>query len=99
MHPIPNHRPDGPLTSRRAGRSVEHSGLAATLRNRCLATVTTCPGLTAREIERLIHVKAHKRLPELRAQGAVTSGDPRPCTVTGRRAMTWRPAEGEQAHG
>ena len=34
-------------------------------------------------------VKAHKRLPELRADGVVCSGPTRTCRVSGRQAMTW----------
>ena len=84
-----NHRTDDPLTSALAGSQIESSGVAQMQRKRCLEAVTEMPGLTAREIEDLIDIKAHKRLPELRQSGQVINGQSRHCQVTGRRAMTW----------
>ena len=84
-----NHRTDDPLTSVLAGSQIESSGVAQMQRKRCLEAVTEMPGLTAREIEDLIDIKAHKRLPELRQSGQVINGQSRHCQVTGRRAMTW----------
>lgn len=64
-------------------------GCAKRHRDLCLAVVKRQPGLTAREIEARIGIKAHKRLPELRDDGQVRNGPSRPCTVSGRMAMTW----------
>ena len=86
-----NHRTDDPLTSALAGSQIESSGVAQMQRKRCLEAVTEMPGLTAREIEDLIDIKAHKRLPELRQSGQVINGQSRHCQITGRRAMTWFP--------
>lgn len=86
-----NHRHTDPPTSILAGRDAESSGLARRQRRRCFDAVAAAPGLTAREIETRIDVKAHKRLPELRAAGLVTNGESRRCRVTGRLAMTWLP--------
>ena len=86
-----NHRTDDPLTSVLAGSQIDSSGVAQMQRNRCLEAVTALPGLTAREIEDLIDIKAHKRLPELRQSGFITNGPARHCQITGRRAMTWFP--------
>ena len=86
-----NHRTDDPPTSSLAGKQIESSGIAQMQRNRCLEAVTEIPGLTAREIEDLIDIKAHKRLPELRHCGFVVNGPARHCQITGRRAMTWLP--------
>jgi len=90
---ICNHRSGDPPTSALAGRHMRASGLAQRQRDMCLAVVKLEPGLTAREIEARIGIKAHKRLPELRADGLVRNGPTRTCTVSDRQAMTWHPAE------
>jgi len=87
----PNHRNNDPPTSAMAGRAIESSGLARMQRSRCLQAVVETPGLTAREIEDRIEVKAHKRLPELRQAGLVINGPARMCRISGRQAMTWLP--------
>jgi len=84
-----NYRNTDPATSALAGRDMEQSGTARQQRAMCLAAVTETPGLTAREIEARLGIKAHKRLPELRADGLVANGETRTCTVSGRQAMTW----------
>lgn len=84
-----NHRSCDPPTSALAGRHVRTSGLAQRQRDMCLAAVRADPGLTAHEIEARIGIKAHKRLPELRADGQVRNGPARACSVSGRMAMTW----------
>jgi len=86
---ICNHRSCDPPSSALAGRHITLSGLAQRQRDLCLAAVRADPGLTAREIEARIGIKAHKRLPELRADGQVRNGPPRPCIVSCRMAMTW----------
>ena len=85
-----NYRRGDPATSAMAGREVETSGSAAGQRSRCLEAVVEMPGLTAREIEAHIGIKAHKRLPELRQAGLVHNGPVRTCRVSGRQAMTWQ---------
>ena len=82
-----------PPTSAMAARHMKTCGCAQRHRDLCLAFVKCQPGLTAREIEARIGVKAHKRLPELRADGLVRNGPSRPCTVSGRQAMTWQPPQ------
>ena len=89
MFIICNHRSCDPPTSALAGGHVRTSGLAQRQRDLCLAAVRADPGLTAHEIEARIGIKAHKRLPELRADGQVRNGPDRPCSVSGRMAMTW----------
>ena len=88
-----NHRSCDPPTSALAGQHVNTSGMAQRHRDMCLAVVRREPGLTAREIEARIGIKAHKRLPELRADGLVRNGPFRDCTVSARHAMTWLPPE------
>lgn len=88
-----NHRKGDPPTSGLAGREIETSGLDQRQRDMCLCAVRMHRGLTAREIEARLDIKAHKRLPELRALQRVVNGPERRCTVTGRMAMTWYPVE------
>lgn len=84
-----NHRKHDPPTSALAGRHMQTTGIAQRQREMCLTAVRAEPGLTAHEIEARIGIKAHKRLPELRADNHVRNGPSRPCTVSGRTAMTW----------
>ena len=86
-----NYRTTDPPTSVRASIEMENSGSAARQRTACLDAVAATPGLTAREIEARIGIKAHKRLPELREAGLVRNGPSRLCTVSGKRALTWDP--------
>lgn len=88
---IINFRKHDPPSSKLAGRYVQASGLAQSQRDRCLAVVKRIPGLTAREIEDRLGIKAHKRLPELRFDGLVRNGQVRACTISGRQALTWKP--------
>ncbi len=85
-----------PPTSALAKWELENTGIAARYRQLCLKIVTRSPGLTAREVEDRIDIKAHKRLPELRAAGLVHNGKTRHCTISNRLAMTWHPGKGEQ---
>ena len=87
-----NYRNSDPPTSTLSGMSIEASGTARQQRTRCLEAVVDMPGLTAREIEAHIGIKAHKRLPELRESGDVRNGPSRTCMVSGRQALTWEPA-------
>jgi len=92
---IQNYRNNDPPTSALAGRDMEASGSAKQQRAMCLDVVIQTPGLTAREIEDRLGIKAHKRLPELRADGLICNGHIRTCTVSGRQAMTWYPGEND----
>ena len=91
-----NYRNNDPPTSALAGRDAEADGSARQHRAMCFDTVMQTPGLTAREIEDRLGIKAHKRLPELRADGVVRNGQTRACTVSGRQAMTWYPGENDE---
>jgi hypothetical protein len=86
-----NHRNTNPHTSALAGRESEASGSARRHRAVCFNAVMRMPGLTAREIEDQLGIKAHKRLPELRQAKLVRNGTARTCTVSGRQALTWLP--------
>lgn len=87
----PNYRAGDPATSQMAGDHIERCGSAHDQRTRCFDAVMRQPGLTAREIERQLGLKAHKRLPELRHANLVRNGSPRTCAVSGRQALTWLP--------
>ena len=86
-----NYRNNDPPTSAMAAHEAKDSGLVERHQAMCLDAVRAAPGLTAREAEALLGIKAHKRLPELRCGGMVRTGRPRRCTVSGRQAMTWHP--------
>ena len=86
-----NYRNNDPPTSALAGRQAEANGSARQHRVMCFDTVMQTPGLTAREIEDRLGIKAHKRLPELRRAGMVRNGAARICTVSGKLALTWQP--------
>jgi hypothetical protein len=86
-----NYRNNDPPTSALAGQEAEADGLVQRQRTMCLATVMQTPGLTAREIEDCLGIKAHKRLPELRRAGMLRNGPLRTCTVSSKLAMTWQP--------
>lgn len=91
-----------PASSHAAGKGLEKSGKLAAQRAMVFQSVKDYPGATSRElahyanngpIERmLVYDVFHRRLPELREAGYVQNGpDLRPCTVSGRRLLTWHP--------
>jgi len=92
-----NYRHNDPFTSVLAGRAVEVSGSGRHHRALCLHAVSRTPGLTAREIEARLGIKAHKRLPELRRLELVHNGPARFCTVSGKQALTWLPGRSTQS--
>jgi hypothetical protein len=81
---IQNFRNSDPPTSAIAGCEVEAAGTAGRHRTLCFQAVMATPGLTARELEDRLGIKAHKRLPELRRAGMVRNDKPRTCSVTGK---------------
>ena len=94
-----NYRNTDPPTSMLAGRDAEANGSAQRHRAMCFDTVMHKPGLTAREIEHHLSIKAHKRLPELRRAGMVRNGTSRTCTVSAKQALTWHPNVGNHCAG
>jgi CRP-like cAMP-binding protein len=85
-------RATDPDTSKEAARDVEVSGAAGRQREVCLRALGMQDGATAAEVALLAGLERHaasRRLPELRDAGLVSCGDPRTCSATGRRCMTW----------
>ncbi|MCD4824712.1 MAG: hypothetical protein K8S55_08895 [Phycisphaerae bacterium] len=80
------------ILRRQARRELENTGTAARHRQLCLKVVTQVPSLTAREVEDRIDIKAHKRLPELRAAGLVHNGKTRHCSISNLLTQGTAPA-------
>ncbi len=86
-----------PETSKWAAHAIVQSGSLANLQQRCVDLVTLYPGKTAAELSQAAGDrdprKVNRRLAEVERKGLVIRGEPRPCTLTGRRAHTWLPKE------
>lgn len=81
-----------PHTSVLSGEQLTDSGARALQKNQVLRVVENYPGLTSRELSRASGIAneiLHKRLPDLKRDGFLTTGNARRCQVTGRQAMTW----------
>lgn len=81
-----------PRTSVVSGEQLTDSGDRARQKNQILGVVQSHPGLTSRELAQASGIAneiLHKRLPDLKRDGFVATGDARRCQVTGRQAMTW----------
>ena len=78
-----------------AFHNIASSGVRVDQHTKLLALVREFPYRTARELsykvndEVLSHDSIHKRLPELRQMGLIINANARPCTITGKTAMTW----------
>ena len=83
-----------PWTSHAAAAEVEGRSIAAGQRRLCLEEVRRHPGATAAEVAVATGLERHapsRRLPELRAEGLVSNGPARVCSVQGRASITWWP--------
>lgn len=81
-----------PSTSHEAARAIEKDGTRVRQQAAVLAAVAWQGGLTSFELARankFDRFTAGRRLPELRASDLVENGEARPCTVTGKRSLTW----------
>ena len=86
-----------PATSRLAAAAIERTGRAEHQRRLCLDAIRRQPGMTTAEVAAVTGLERHapsRRLPELRVDGLVDNGDPRPCSVMGRLSLTWFPKGG-----
>lgn len=81
-----------PDTSKQAAAEITASGARARQQTMTLGAVKTWNGSTSAELGQRLgwdRFTTARRLPELRAQGFVENGEPRPCTVTGKQSLTW----------
>jgi hypothetical protein len=82
-----------PETSREAAQQLVASPAYEKQLERVLGAVKHNPCCTGRELSGCSYIDyecVHKRLPELKQRGLVTSGNPRQCGISGRKALTWR---------
>lgn len=97
MNPEALARADDPETSKEAARSV--AGIVSELCEWAARCVRQSPGKTQRELGAIYCPtdprRIGRRLAECEALGVVRRGEPRPCSVSGRRAETWWPANQE----
>lgn len=93
----PAARATDPVTSHEAAEHVTRSGIREAQQRNVRALVQRNPGCTSRELSilstALDRYQIARRLPELETARRVTKGLPRVCTITGRRAVTWWPAD------
>lgn len=84
-------------TSKKVFDDVQEAAHAQ--RVRCLDLVLETPGLTSAEIAERLGLDRHapgSRLPELRKGGWVQNGQPRVCSVSGYKCLTWFPASDQR---
>ena len=84
-------RRDDPQTSHDAAALAERT-TAKPQREILKEFVLERPGHTHAEIAAAVGLKAsaaHKRLPELRKAGLISNGQPRLCSISGTKMMTW----------
>lgn len=91
-----------PLTSKQAASKHVRSGKAGIHRGIVLRLVQSHPGRTAVELWRLADEsdratlkekqEVRRRLTDLKRDGLVVQGRPRPCTAAGSTMVTWNPS-------
>jgi len=85
-----------PLTSHLAAAEITASGQRTSEKRKVLAALKEEPlNITSMELARRMNVDRYmvaKRLPDLAEDGLVQRCDPRNCSVTKRKAITWRAA-------
>lgn len=90
----PAARSTDPGTSHAAAESVTKSGVRAHQQRQVLAALREWPGCTSAELAQRANIDRYavaRRLPELVPTFAV-QGPARRCAISGRPAVTWRPA-------
>lgn len=92
-------RATDPETSNESAAAMTHTKLAA-LHRWAVQCVTERPGLTAAELAVIFCAtdprKIGRRLVECVRKELIKTGEPRKCSVTGRRAQTWLPIGGDK---
>lgn len=84
-----------PETSHLAAEQHTRSGRRGQQQSQAIAAVRAFPGCTSFELamkSEQCRFQLARRLPECETAGAVRRGDPKPCPVTGKQALTWWPA-------
>ncbi len=90
-------RRSDPASSHAAAVHMRRSGKRLAQQDHAAAAVRAFPDHTSFELAMLTRLDRYmlaRRLPEIAREGRVDRAPMRHCTVTGRLAMTWRPAAG-----
>lgn len=98
MYPVatPAARAADPETSHQAAEHVDATGARAAQQQLATKAVRLYPGLTSLELgsrTSLCRFLLARRLPECETGKAVKRGQARRCSVSGRMAATWWPAD------
>jgi hypothetical protein len=92
----PAARATDPATSHEAAEHITATGARAAQQRLAVEAVKQYPGLTSRELGRrttLCRFLLARRLPECETGKSVKRGQARRCSVSGRMAVTWWPAD------
>ena len=84
-----------PITSHLAASQLTQSGARGKQKQRVLEALRSYPGRTSAELALAAALDRYlvaRRLPDLRSDGLAQQGAIRQCGVTGKQAVTWRPA-------
>ncbi len=82
-----------PGTSHLSAEYLTESGKRDAQKRLVLDAVINYPNMTSRELAEITGIDNevfHKRLPDLRRDGWLWSGDPRECRITHRHALIWK---------
>ena len=89
-------RANDPESSHRAAAEITASGRRQQQIAQTIDVVRRFPGRTSLELSELTGICRFvlaRRLPEAVTAGAIVKGIQRPCSVTGKLALTWWPAD------
>lgn len=88
----PAARSSDPISSHRAANELTASGRRGQQIAQAIAAVRAFPGKTSQELADktgICRFVLARRLPEAVTAGAIMKGIQRPCSVTGKLALTW----------
>lgn len=91
----PASRASDPNSSHEAADHITTTGIRAAQQKLATTAVEGYPGLTSLELGRrtgICRFTLARRLPECRTAGTVRQGQERRCSISGRTAVTWWPA-------
>lgn len=89
-------RATDPDSSHRAAAELTASGRRGQQIAQTIAAVRAFPGKTSQELSDktgICRFVLARRLPEAVTAGAIAKGQQRPCSVTGKLALTWWPVD------